>query len=125
MSKAKGETVGGKALYDYGKKKCELYAFANKTVWLPEPMPVQQTASPVAPVEAAPSQVAVAPIAAPAPVVPPASSPAPQTQNETTATPVAEGSTARRLRELNELLKSGLITESEYKEKKKAILDSM
>ena len=130
LNKAKNETVGGKPLYDYGKKACELYAFKNKTVLLPEP--VQQTPIPATPAEPAPPALAVAPspapvAVAPAPVevAPAVSAAASQAQNEAKVTPATESSTARRLRDLNDLLKNGLITESEYKEKKKAILDSM
>lgn len=73
-----------------------------------------------APVEASVKSVPLPPAVAPAV---PAS--APSAQNQPTKPPNTESATARKLRELNELRKEGLITESEYNEKRKAILSAM
>ena len=51
----------------------------------------------------------------PVPVAPPSPS-----ANVSTESPIA-----KRLRELNDLLKGGLITQSEFEAKKKSILDSL
>lgn len=39
LARAKGMKAGGKELYDYGNKKCELYSFANQTLLLPAAEP--------------------------------------------------------------------------------------
>ena len=90
LARSKAQQAGGQPLYDFGKKKCELYTFVNKTVWVKPPEP-------------------------PAPVQP--STPA-VVQPEISRT-------ERKLRELDELLKSKLISEEEYAEKRKTILSEM
>lgn len=52
------------------------------------------------------------------PIVAPAASPK-------TAQPAADGATAKRLRELEQLRKEGLITQQEYEEKRKALLSTL
>ncbi len=157
LSNAKSQKAGGKELYDFGTKVCELYSFVNKTVSpratepLPPPPPAAQPASPALPAPAVtpqvtptaptPEQPTIAPASpAPAPLdptpsvmtapTPPAATPAvtapaSQPQGQVTKPQSAESPTARRLRELNELRKDGLITEREYNEKRKAILSNM
>jgi len=170
LANAKAQSAGGKGLYDFGSKTCELYDFQNKTVsarvnQAPPPaapsaatgaaeqqafpavppypyaaaQPEQQSAISSAPPNARPASVqpppnavgpaptvsaAATPPAAPTAQTPAATPSLPQPAQADKAPPV-EGSTARRLRELNDLLKQGLITESEYKEKRKAILSAL
>jgi len=50
---------------------------------------------------------------------------APQTTSQTTVPQTSETPTARRLRELNDLLKSNMVTQTEYEAKRKAILSEM
>lgn len=159
LANAKTQKAGGKELYDFGKKTCELYSFVNKTV---SPLATEQqratpttttpppAAAPASPVTPAPEQPATTPTptppsasapdasvqSQPAPVeaavkpapqrgagaVPASTSPA---QNQSTKPQSNESATARKLRELNELRKEGLITEREYNEKRKAILSAM
>lgn len=198
LANAKSQAAGGKQLYDFGSKTCELYDFQNKTVSTkispatqPAAVPVAashaptpavapaslstttaKTASPETPASDAPQafptvppypystpqtdqtsqtssvappdkarqppQAAATSVGstatssesnAPRPAVAeeqlPAATPMPQQQTQAERTPAAEGSTARRLRELNDLLKQGLITDSEYAEKRKAILSAL
>ena len=35
------ELAGGKPIYEFGQKRCELYKFANETVMLPKVTPVE------------------------------------------------------------------------------------
>ena len=152
LANAKSQTAGGKSLYDYGAKACELYSFANKTVspraheWQPVPLAAPQPPPP-SPTPAA-SQPATDPSSQPAvvalpaapasvptesPAKPPtaASAPAPagtapSSQPQPQAQPATtESPTARKLRELEALRKEGLISDAEYQEKRKAILAAM
>lgn len=42
LARTKAKEVGGKPLYDFGSKRCELHEFANKTVYTPpQPAPAQ------------------------------------------------------------------------------------
>ena len=130
LIRAKGQGAGGVPMYDFGTKQCELYEFANKTVsrrvnepptpgTLPAPTQEGAAASLAAPAVvpiSAPSENAVAPSVTPTTLSVPASQAAP---------PLEESITARKLRELNQLRKEGLITEEEYTEKRKAILSGM
>lgn len=158
LANAKAQTAGGKPLYDFGAKVCELHSFINKTVsprvteqqrpatinpTLPSTSP-QAVPGPVAPArdEPVPLPVPMAPALpttaeVPAAPVHPTDGPSPPKVDSTpiapalsaeTVTPKSqalESSTARRLRELNELRKEGLISEKEYNEKRKAILLTM
>ena len=154
LANSKSQTAGGKPLYDYGTKSCELYSFENKTVsaraheW--QPTPTAQSPQPAP--TAAPPASTQQPIAAPQPANPPSppasaapqtdaapktdpaqSSPPSQTQPQAAApqpqNPPPSTSTdspiAKRLRELETLRKDGLITEAEYQEKRKAILATL
>ena len=171
LANAKSQKAGGKELYDYGTKVCELYSFANKTVsplateqqrsptvpatpLAPPALPASATAppeqgTPVVPPAPATEQPTTTPVppaflpttsiqhqpvpvqATPAPyfptpqVAPPAVPPASQAQSPATKPQSAEGPTAQKLRELNDLRKEGLITEREYNEKRRAILSEM
>lgn len=122
---SKNAKAGNQPIYDFGKKVCELHAFANKTLMLPPPpqppaviaTPTPVAAEPVAPVASSPPPAVAAPTSPATQVT--------QVQNSTSETLGRESTTAKRLRELNELLKDGLITEFEHSVKKKAILDSI
>ncbi len=54
-----------------------------------------------------------------------ATQPTSKIQPEKTSAPSSDGSVARKLRELNALRSEGLITESEYQEKRQSIISSM
>ncbi len=144
LAAAKSQQAGGNALYDFGSKVCELYEFANKaasprateqqraapatptqppaaSTAPPEPAPQQQNKT-VSPTTPAPEHL----VTTPTPIVPSALAPGASAQTQPASVPQSTGSaTARRLRELDELRKEGLITESEYIEKRKAILSAM
>lgn len=143
LQRAKAQEAGGKPLYDFGKKVCELHPFQNKTVLLPLPPP--PVATPTTPPAASPApstanDLADAPSATkdltpgsspPAATASPVNRtgsgtpPAVQATPAPASSPPQESPTARKLRELNQLLKDGLITDAEYQEKRKAILTSM
>jgi hypothetical protein len=144
LANAKNQNAGGKPLYDYGTKTCELYSFANKTVSprAGEWQSVPTTTMP--PVQATPqTNRSTAPtIAASAPASLPTSSEAAATQASSASAPsptearppsqpqapqpnASESATAKKLWELEALRKEGLISEAEYQEKRKAILAAM
>jgi hypothetical protein len=152
LANSKAQMAGGKPLYDYGTKACELYSFSNRAVsprageWKPAvgtvmisfpvsatPVPAasasaaETTAQPQAavPASAAASSTAEAPGKV-APVTPAAAaeSATPPSQSQG-ATPGTESPTVRKLRELEALRKEGLISETEYQEKRKAIIAAM
>jgi hypothetical protein len=165
LTKAKALKAGGKELYDFGNKKCELYSFMNKTVspraneWQPPGTPTASQPTPPAaesattanpaesvqvdPPVAAPTAVpeVVQPVVTatppavtaptPAPSSPPPvaavkpDSPGVPTEAQPSKPPANESPTARKLRELNDLRKEGLISETEYNAKRKAILSAM
>lgn len=117
LANAKAQQVGGSTLYDFGNKSCELYEFENKTVARsvsdPQPAgPVTQTAP----------QTAATPLPTATPPAAPAAAPSPRPPDKAQS---ADGSTAAKLRELAQLLKEGLITQQEYDEKRKKLLDSL
>ena len=151
LANAKAQTAGGKPLYDYGTKSCELYSFANKAVsvraneWQPTappappaPAPAPQPSSATAPA-APPSPASVPGQAVPTrtasedPPKPDTPASAPQTSPQPAQSqpqgqqplPAGESPTARKLRELEVLRRDGLITEVEYQEKRKAIIAAM
>lgn len=146
LERAKAQSAGGKSLYDFGTKTCELYSFANKTVspraheWNPAPPPaVTAPVSPMPPPAPAssaeqaplPQKSAAteslpdskAPTYLTLPSEPPSTTAQPTSTRPQTST--SEGVTARKLRELESLRKERLITETEYNEKRKAILSAM
>lgn len=41
LMKIKSQLAGGKPIYEFGQKRCELYKFANETVMLPKVTPVE------------------------------------------------------------------------------------
>lgn len=171
LANAKAQKAGGKELYDFGTKVCELHNFENKTVsryvteqqeQRPAPIIPVTPSEPVAPMRyepqateprqestpvniISPSAVATPAVLASEPTPPtvkrqegqtapaltvsnpPTQLPtgAPQEQRNETKPPREENQTARKLRELNELRKEGLITEREFNEKRKAILSAM
>jgi hypothetical protein len=45
LQQAKTEKVGGKSIYDFGSRQCELYKFANKSLKLPSPGQIKITSS--------------------------------------------------------------------------------
>ena len=146
LANAKAQQAGGKPLYDFGTKSCELHSFVNRTVSakaveqaaLAEQQ--RQDAALAAAQAAAPQAAAAASATASAAATPavPAGTEVSSTQASTTSvsvpqsttaapatSPKAESTTSRRLRELGDLLKDGLITELEYNEKRKAILSNI
>ncbi len=160
LANAKSQQAGGKPLYDFGSKVCELHNFTNKTVSrlatekaneapvapLVAPNPsMGSQASPAPDVQTSPvtyelvapaktaSQASSASSSAPPAPSAPSDVSAPSTGKAAPAQPSSpsasaaqnEGPTAKRLRELNDLRKEGLISEQEYIEKRKAILSNM
>lgn len=166
LEKAKAATAGGKELYDFGTKRCELYEFANKSVStripetapVPSPTVIPATAPSTSNVsgstmEAATETKGVRPAETPqttatpaiAPVSPgaattsgheiqpasrgstPAASPSASPSSPITPAGAGAGESqiARKLRELNDLRKEGLITQKDYDEKKKKLLEAM
>ena len=151
LTNAKAQAAGGKTLYDYGTKTCELYSFANKAVsprageWQPtpaaipapvppapapppvspnvEPSPQPSTATPSSPPSSAPAETPPKPAAGAS--TPTASGGAQPSQPQPQGQVTPESPTAKKLRELEALRKEGLITETEYQEKRKAILAAM
>jgi len=145
LANSKSQAAGGKALYDFGAKDCELHSFTNKTVspraseWRPPVTapaslpptpspPAAQTSADTTPAPPTASQPAAASNAE-VPRSPAAIDPRPPAPPQ--VSPVSGGSTppdsgvARRLRELDALRKDGLISEAEYQEKRKAILSAL
>jgi hypothetical protein len=45
LQQAKNEKVGGKSIYDFGSRQCELYKFANKSLKLPSPGQIKITST--------------------------------------------------------------------------------
>ncbi len=149
LERARTQSVGGKPLYDFGTKSCELHSFTNSAVsvraneWrppnaIPTPAlvptvataPAQPVSEPVSdvPVVAASAPDVTASQSLPTPIPP--SAVAEQQTVALQPAPVAssaasENQTARKLRELNALKNEGLITESEYQAKRKALISAM
>ena len=149
LVRAKAQKAGDQPLYDFGPKVCELHKFENQTIALPPPEPPQQSVTQQPAPAPTPAAAAPSPPAPPS-VASPQVPPEPQVSNQSSASPSAtiaapqavpvasqpssapanpsppiDSPTARRLRELNQLLKDGLVTDSEYQEKRKAILSTM
>ncbi|WOB06913.1 SHOCT domain-containing protein [Piscinibacter gummiphilus] len=136
------EQANGKNLYDFDGRSCELHAFDGKED--PQtPMAVEPAAEPAS--AAARSEAFdLGPNASSVASTPASSPPLEKTSEVPIATPAnsapmkpaapvmeskpvnaqtgQEGSATRRLRELNEMRKEGLISQKDYDEKKKAIL---
>jgi len=138
LANSKVQSAGGKPLYDFGAKVCELYSFSNKNVsaraaeWKPESVATSQTlTTPPQPAgNAMPTNAAAAEISASVPThvvsEPPPSPAAIEPKTSVSVQPAAtESSTARRLRELESLRVEGLVSEAEYQTKRKAILAAM
>lgn len=140
LAKAKAQTAGGKPMYDYGTKACELHSFRNKTVsprageWVAAQAAAQASAAAQAAALAASQSQAAASAAAVVSSAPSNSASAsapvqgsasPQPPTSTTSGPAVESPVAKKLRELDALRKEGLITEAEYQEKRKAVLSSL
>jgi hypothetical protein len=109
----KAQTVGGKTLYNFGDKKCELYKFQNATLNLPEPVLVTP-----APVVATPVIKQDEPLTA-SPTVK-------ENQTPSNTNAIKSGTaTMQKLQDLESLLKQGLIDQDDYNRKKKQFLDEM
>jgi hypothetical protein len=141
------EQANAKNVYDFDGRGCELHAFDGKedpgsaASLLPTADPASAPASSV---ETPPSSAPLVNPSLPttsAPLVPivkdqssetaspsPAASARPNQPptapeaRPNSAPPMQEGATTRKLRELNEMRKEGLISQKDYEEKKKAIL---
>jgi hypothetical protein len=141
------EQANGKSVYDFDGRGCELHAFDGKEEPAPATalLPAAEPAS--APASSAEAPQSSEPLANPSlattstPLIPmvkgqrseaAAPSPAasatakqsltPPEARPSSAPPMQEGATTRKLRELNEMRKEGLISQKDYEEKKKAIL---
>lgn len=153
LEKAKAQSVGGKPLYDFGNRSCELHSFTNKTVSKkatpPQPASPEpsNTAPPPTTVQSNPQDTSAEKPSPQSETAPPTNDlqqstlaePAPQTQPSVEPLPepkpvnlqhpkqveASDTPSARKLRELNQLRKEGLITEQEFNEKRKAILKSL
>ncbi len=119
LARVKAQTAGGQPVYDFGTKRCELHEFTANNA--PVPPPVQPVSAPVPP----PVQPVSDPVS-PAPSVSAPVAPAEPTATSTTSGD-AEGvsPTAKKLRELKSLFEQRLITQEEYDEKRKAILQGL
>ena len=123
LSNAKAQSAGGKPLYDYGSKSCELYSFANKTIsprageWTPaQTAPAVPGSAPITSMQPSPPASAAEQAPKPAPSAPEPSASAPTTPVPTPPVSSQSGAqetpTAKKLRELEALRKDGLITEA-------------
>ena len=107
LKNLKGQVAGGQPLYDFGNNKCELYKFRNVTLNLPDLAPAPP-----------PPPAAVPPAALTAePPPPPAAAPPVETKIKVDI--------VQKMRDLDSLLKQGLINQDDYDRKKTQLLGEM
>lgn len=120
LESARSEKVGGKAVFDFGRNTCELYRFSNKPVLLPDADPALSAAAMTATTGTSAGDVRPRGVDPTSSVE--ASAAASQPQAIECPSPA---NAARRLKELGDLHRDGLITEAEYDERRRAILAAM
>lgn len=133
LANSKAQSAGGKPLYDFGTKSCELHNFSNKTVsaraneWNPGPV----TAKPE-PTTSSPNPNVGTNSTEGAGTTDSNSKPANEDGARTPAVsttvalqPPEASQATKKLRELEQLRKEGLISELEYQEKRKAVLSNL